>query len=229
MIHSFLTYVSGSATNTPSLYVDRVGFWTFALFLATALLAYFAGKQLGGISKTTKADFIKKFTDGFFSEETRDMIMLFDYKALDFRSRDIEYSEDILTKPFPYFAINEDVVKQLEINPAKQKKILDKKYYSGFEVDDYLLGFFEDLGSYEKKGLIDIEGVYNGFDWYIDIIWNNYEIKNYTKSQTEDEKEGDDIYEDFKYIYEKCDSYGKAKLNNKWMWWWKIKWFLFKK
>jgi len=225
MIRELIIKIAGLSAEK----IDRIAFWTFALFLATLFLWWIAKRQLGGINKTTKADFIKKFTDDFFNETTRDIIMLFDYKALNFRNGEIEYGQDIPTKPFPYFLIDENVVKQLKIDPVKQKQIIDKKYYSAFEIDDYILGFFEDLGSYEKKGLIDIEGVYNGFDWYIDIIWNNEEIKKYAKSQTEDEKEGDDIYEDFKYIYEKCDSYGKAKLSNERIWWWKIRWLLFKK
>ncbi len=223
IFHEFILQISGVANDTA---ISRTALWTAGLFVATILLWWIAKGQLSGINKTTKADFIKKFTDDFFNETTREIIMLFDYKALNFRSSEIEYGKDISTKPFPYFMIDENIVKQLKIDLKKRKGILDKECYSSFEIDDCLLGFFEDLGSYEKKGLIDIEGVYDGFDWYIDIIWNNCEIKNYARSQADDEKDGDDIYENFKYIYEKCDSYGKAKLAGQWIWWWKIKWWI---
>ncbi len=224
MIHDILKYIAGIKLS--DLTIDRVAFWTFVLTIITLFLWWIARKQLGGINKTTKADFIKKFTDDFFSETTRDILMLLDYNALNFSSCNIEYDENIPPKTFPYFSINEDVVKQIRVDSIKQKQFIDKKFFSSFEMDDYVLGFFEDFGFYEKNGLINIEGVYNSFDWYIDMVWNNEEIKRYIMSQTKDEKEGYDIYEDFRYIYEKCDSYGKAKSVGKWMWCWKIKWFL---
>jgi hypothetical protein len=222
MIRSLIVKISGLSFGQ----IDRVAFWTFILVIVTFLLWWVGKKQLGGISKTAKADFIKKFSDQFFSKDTQLVVMLFDYNALSFRNGSIEYGKDVDSKPFPYFVINENVVEQFKIESVAIKQLLEKKYYSSYEVDDCLLGFFEDLGSFEKKRLIDIEGVYNAFDWYMDIVWNNEEIKKYMKSQNEDEKEGDDIYEDFKYIYEKCDSYGKAKLAGKWIWWWKIKWII---
>jgi len=222
MIRYFFIWVSDLFAGQ----VDRVAFWTFALVIATLLLWWIAKRQLGGINKVTKADFIKKFSDSFFSDTTRRIIMLFDYNALSFRETEIEYGEDIPTKIFPYFIINEDVVRQLMISSKEQKELLDKKCYSGFEIDDYLLSFFEDIGSFEKKGLINIRDVYDCFDWYIDTIWNNEEVRKYMKRDIENEKDGDDISEDFIYIYGKCKSYRKAKLNGKNMWWWKIKWNL---
>ena len=220
MINDILTCIAGLSGGS----IDRVALWTFGLVIVTMFLWLIARKQLGGINKTAKADFIKKFTDGFFSAETRELLMLFDYNALHFRSVNIELGEDNPAKRFPYFAINEDIVKQLPITPETQKKILDKKCFTCYEIDDRLLGHFEDLGSYERKKLIDIEGVYDGFDWYIDLIWNNDEIQKYVNSQRDDEKDGDDLYEDFKYIYNKCDSYGKAKAAGKCLLWWELKW-----
>ena len=206
--------------------IDRVALWTFFLVLVTFFLWLVAKNQLGGINKVSKADFIKKFSDSFFSDTTRRIIMLFDYNALSFRESEIEYGDNLPTKTFPYFIINEDVVKQLKISSEEQKILIDKKCFSGFEIDDYLLSFFEDIGSFEKKGLINIRDVYNCFDWYIDTIWNNAEVRKYTMSDIENEKDGDDISEDFIYIYGKCKSYRKAKLKGGYMWWWSIKWKL---
>ncbi len=206
--------------------LDMVAFWTFFLVLVTFFLWLVAKRQLGGINKVSKADFIKKFSDSFFSETTLKIIMLFDYKALSYREAEIEYGDDIPIKTFPYFIIDEDIVKQLKISSEEQKILIDKKCFSGFEIDEYLLNLFEDIGSFEKKGLINIRDVYDNFDWYITAIWNNEEVRKYTNYDIENEKDGDDISEDFIYIYGKCKSYRKAKLSGKNMWWWRIKWIL---
>jgi len=221
MLKEILKYISGT-TSYQGNAIDKIGFWTFLLAVAAFLAWWVAKRQLGGISKAAKADFIKKFTDDFFSETTRDIIMLFDYNALHYQNKDIDYGKDVPSKPFPYFVIDENIVKQLQVSPEQQKILLDRRVYSSFEIDDYLLGYFEDLGAFEKNGLIDIDAVYSGFDWYINIIWNNEEIGKYINSQKDDEDEGEDIYENFQYIYEKSCSYGKAKSSFIKLWWWKL-------
>lgn len=228
MFRDFLTHISGTASYSGSA-IDKVGLWTFFLVVATILLWWVAKKQLGGISKTAKVDFIKKFSNEFFSETTRDVLMLLDYNALNFRIKEIEYGENIPSKPFPYFLINEEVTKQLEIEPEKLKRLLDRKTYSAFEIDDCLLGYFEDMGSFEKYGLLDIDHVYDYFDWYIENCWNNGEIKKYIEQQRGEEKDGDDIYENFEYIFNKCCSFEKSKNKNEPKFWWRLKWWLFKK
>lgn len=228
MLKEALIYLSGAASSSGTT-VDRIGFWTLLMVVATFLLLWVGKKQLGGIHKTAKVDFIKKFSNEFFSERTRDILMLFDYNALSLRITDIEYGEDIPSKPFPYFLINEEVIKQLKINPEKLKELLDKKMYSAFEIDDYLLGYFEDMGSFEKYGLLDIGHVYDYFDWYIENCWNNEEIKKYITQQRNEEKDGDDIYENFEYIFNKCCSFEKSKNKNELKIWWRLKWRIFKK
>ena len=116
---------------------------------------------------------------------------------------------------------------QIKISLEEQQILINKKFYGTFEIDDHLLGKFEDIGSFEKKNLLDIDDVYGSFDWYINIIWNNEEIRKYISNQIETENDGDDIYENSKYITYKCGSYGEAKLANKWIWWWKIRCYFF--
>jgi hypothetical protein len=219
MIKYLLTKFVGLSSG----HIVRVALWTFGLVLATLVLVWIAKKQLGGLSKTAKADFNKKFNDDFFNDTTRKIVMLFDYDALRFMNVEIKYGEYKTTKSFPYFLINEDVINQLKISPEELKLLHDKKLFTGFEIDDFLLGYFEDIGLFEKKKLIDISDVYNDFDWYLNIIWNNEEIKKYVWSQIELENDGNDIYEYTKYIYEKCSSYRDAKLDGRVMWWWKFK------
>jgi len=208
MVNNFLVYIGGIISHRLS--ADSVGFWTFALFLATALLAYFAEKQLGGIGKTAKADFIKKFSDNFFNEAARDLFLLIDYEGLLFvDTDDVEYAENqVVTKrkPFPYFLIDKKIVDQFKIDQTKKEQILNKKYYSVFEVDDYLLGPLESIAYFEKRKLLDIRQVYDDFDYYVNLAYDSVAVQDYIKRQQNEEKNGSNIYDGLKYIYEKCNS-----------------------
>jgi hypothetical protein len=220
MIRDILTKISGLSGGQ----IDKIALWTFALVVATLLLWWIARKQLGGINRTAKADFSNKFDDNFFNKTTRTLVMLFDYDALTFNRSDISYGVNIKGKPFFYFDINDEIIEQFKISPDEKKYLLEKKIFTAYEIDDYLLGYFEDIGSFEKDGLLHIRDVYNRFDIYLDSIWNNQEIQNYISTVRDNENDGEDIYEDFDYIYKKCDSYGNAKASGDFMLWWSIKW-----
>ena len=101
-----------------------------------------------------------------------------------------------------------------------------KQKYSAFEIDDDLLGYFEDIGNNESKKLIDIDMIYDTFSWYIKIIWENPAVQEYIKWQR---SEGADIYDGFEYIYNKSKSYGEAKEKKEPLWIWRLKWRLCKK
>ena len=204
--------------------------WPFVAAIATVLLWFVALQELGGVNSVAKTDFARRFNADFFGQETRDLVMLFDYKALKFKIKVIEQGkDDSNSKKFPFFEIQKNILTKLVIHKERENELSNRGVYTAFEIDDFLLGLFEEIAALEKRGMLDIKDVYNNFDWYIDLIWNNEEIQKYIESQMVDEKEGEDIYEDFKYIYEKCDSYGKAKLANKWLWLWKVKWNVFKR
>src|ERR1700748_73958 len=159
---------------------DRAGFWTMLLTLTTIALCVIAWKQLNGIKKVSKADFINKFTDKFFNPNARLIMILLDYEALEFNVSDIDYGNDTPKKIFPFFEVKSDIVRQL-VDVQELQEI--KEVYSGFYIDDVLLGNFEDIGCFEKQGLIGIAGVYDGFDWYIQKVWENQEIKKYIKHE----------------------------------------------
>jgi hypothetical protein len=112
--------------------------------------------------------------------------------------------------------------------PETIKGEVIKKYYSEYEVDDLLLGHFDDLGLFERKRFIKIDMVYEMFSWYIERVRDNREIDRYIESQRNDPEhpEDKDIYDNFDYIYKKCKSFGQAKINKKSIWFLKIKWWL---
>lgn len=188
------------------LWYCRRHLWETTSAVATVWLVYVALKELGDGNRTSRADFIRRFCDLFFREETRDLIMLLDNKALSFRQG-----------KFPYFEIIENAVKQWPIMESKKKALLERKLYSEYEVDDWLLGQFEDLAAFEKSGLLDIEEIYNDFSWYIEVAWDNREIQAYIKDQRKEE-DSKDAYEYFEELAGKLTAYGKKKRRSG-MWW----------
>jgi hypothetical protein len=205
---------------------DKTAFWTFVLTLTTIALCLIAWRQLRGLGKVSRADFINKFNKDFFNPTTQKLILLLSYNALQFKIKNIDYKEEIPSIEFPYFAVNQDVIKQFPENQEHPSNDLIPKTYNSFEIDDLLLGYFEEIGCFEKDGLIGIQGVYDMFDWYIQMVWNNPTIKEYIKYCRESEENGEDIYESFEDISIKVQSFGRAKLKGRWLWVWKFKWWL---
>jgi hypothetical protein len=182
------------------------GWATLALTAITAFLLIVAYSQLGDIKKTSKADFILKFTLAFFGEKNHNLILLCDNFALKYKTKEIDYANQNVTDSlYPYFEVNSEIIEQLPLDNT----ILDsmKKIYTCYEIDDFL-GYFEDIGKFERQGLIAIDNVYNSFSWYIRAAWNNDSIQQYLETQKENE---DDFFENFKYIFEKCESFKSAK------------------
>lgn len=212
-------------TNSSNGEIDRVTFWTCINAVATAILFFIGWYQLRGLKKTSKADFINKFTDGFFNEETRKLMIMLNYKALTFKVKEIAYDDNGSTEDFPYFEIKKNIIQEFPMDVKSQKELLKKESYSAFEIDDLLLGYFEDIGCFEKDNLIGIRGVYDTFDWYIQTTWDNEAIIEYIKYTRGSEYDGNDIYENFEYIYRKDKSYGEAKMMRDYIWLWRLKWW----
>ncbi|HEY5391885.1 MAG TPA: hypothetical protein VIJ57_07215 [Hanamia sp.] len=135
---------------------------------------------------------------------------------------EIKYNSEIGLDFFPYFEVNQDIIKQLPVDEDISKEDSLRHTYTCYEIDDFL-GFFEDIGKFEKKGFIDIQDVYDSFDWYIQTAHENTAIKRYLMTQS---AKGNDLYENFKYIFIKCKSLAKSKKKDKVFWFWKFRWSL---
>jgi hypothetical protein len=181
----------------------------------TLILVFVAWAELGSISKTSSADFIHRLKEDFFTEKTRTLIHLIHRGYIKF-VEEYKGGERIY-----FFNINEEKIKSSGLPDEIIVRLTKEKVYSTYEMDDLVLGHFEDVGFLEKKGLVDIEMVENQFSWYIGVVFENPEIQAYLKSQTE--YISSDIYENFKYIYIKCKAFGKAKAENKSIAIWKLK------
>ena len=176
---------------------NHSGFWVMVTGLITGVGTLFlfltALIQLNSLSKTSKAEFIHKFKNDFFNDKTNRIFTAIDEGRIKF-----------VNSRVPHFKIH------------RQESTINTHV-----IDNLLLGHLEDLGVFEKKGVVDIDMIYELFDYYIEVCWENEEIKNYINYQ------GDgDIYENFFYIYEKCKSLGIAKKFGVPILAWKIFWSL---
>jgi hypothetical protein len=170
---------------------DHIGFWTmwYTLFTAilvtgTAIGVIVALIQLHNISVTSKADFILKFKDSFFKKEARELLDFLDEDSLKFVQID----------SMPFFKVT---------------KLGKDTIISAYEIDENLLNHFDDLGLFERKGIIKLDMVYSMFDWYIEDCWDNKEISKYIMYSR---RGGDkDAFQNFEYIYNECKRYKENK------------------
>lgn len=190
--------------------IDWTAIGTIIIAVGTFIVAYIAWTQLGKTNKISNADFIHRFKSDFFNEKTRQLFMLFDYDLIVFKTEPVSTG----IEEFAYFEVNQ---KQFDANPIFLRVLTEKKYlYSVYEIDDLLLGNFEDLGLFCKRGLMDIEFIYEGFGYYIEEIYENQQIKNYMcwikKNRKAKGKEADeDIYDNFDFIFNEVKCYENQK------------------
>ncbi len=115
--------------------------------------------------------------------------------ALEFTVLQIKDKEGKEIDHLPYLRIKTEIADQLkgiiDIDPQKTG-------YSAFEVDDLLLGYFDDIGRYEKHNFLDLETIRQTFGYYITECFENKEIQKYIRH--EDNK---DKYQDLRYIVNK--------------------------
>ncbi|MDR3490920.1 MAG: hypothetical protein P4M12_02615 [Gammaproteobacteria bacterium] len=177
------------------LYFHR-HFWETITAIATVFIAIVASHQLSAANETTKAILIRKFSDKFFNDNTRDIISLLDNEALLYEGEDGN----------GHFRINADKLSKIGLSDQKIQELTNRKRYSLYEIDDWLLGHFEEISSFVENDLITINQVYVQFDWYISTAWNNNEIQKYIESLRKPKDSGD-IYEEFEKIVRKLNCY----------------------
>ncbi|MBF0558832.1 MAG: hypothetical protein HQL08_08630 [Nitrospirae bacterium] len=175
--------------------------WTMVVAFATIGLALIAWVQLSKMSKITRADFVHRFKRDFFNQDTRRLFDLFEDDQIVFIQEE---------------GVNETDRVLFELDPSRTKHGVvrsvdhDKVTYSCSEIDDFLLGHFEDMGLFCRQGLMDIESIYEGFDYYIELVHDNEQIQEYIK-WNRSAPGGEDIYDGFDYIYSEVKKYGETK------------------
>ena len=150
--------------------------WTNFLTPTIALIAAFiAFNQLKKNNRSRKADFTHRLDSDFFSSRTRNLIILLEFKAIKFCISSSKGDQDD-----PFFEVNKELISRLPSRYDEVKKYCETTDYeiSTFEMDDYLLGQFEKIGLYLKKKIIDLECVYEIFDYYLQLTNGNNEIQD---------------------------------------------------
>ena len=189
--------------------IDWVATGTMITAIGTLLIVAIAYFQLQKANKISQADFDQRFKDDFFKKETQQLFMLFQYNLLVFKIEPVTGDD----YKFPYFELDR---KKIDANPIYSMYLPENKYrFSSYEIDNLLLGHFEDLGLFYKKKLMNIEFIYSGFSYYIEEIYENDEIKKYIRWSRDNEgNENDyaeDTFEDFDIIFKKVKCYEKRK------------------
>ena len=174
--------------------IDRAALWTGVIALVTFGGVLFAWVQLRAIRKTSRADFAKRFIDTFFNDDTRTLLALLMNSALAFEAKNICENGQKIDR-LPYMKIKPEIVKQLSGIVAVETGRLG---YSAFEIDDFLLGHFDDLGRYVKQKLIDVKTERNIFAYYVTESFENPSIIEYLRDEDNQGK-----YADFRYLYDR--------------------------
>jgi hypothetical protein len=190
--------------------IDKTAVWTAILAFITLILVVVAWYQLSSIRKTTRADYLKRLNDSFFTEETRNLLVLLFNSAIEFATLPIKNKDNTLDiDELPYFRIDEVVLKQLTDSGLIYLPSW-RKGYNAFEIDDLLLGPLDDVGRFEKNGLLDISAAYRTFGYYVcELVGDNEAVKGYLKY-----KDSQGNYDDLLYLHKKFLSY-KNKGNQK--------------
>ena len=191
--------------------IDKTALWTAALVIVTFILLLVAYFQLSNIKKTARAEYIKRLNDSFFTEETRNLMVLLFNSAIELSTLPI-MDEEGKTKidELPYFKIKEFVLEQLK-NSGLISFADWRKGYNAFEIDDLLIGHLDDVGRFEKNGLLDIHTAYSTFGYYVlELVGENEEEKTEVRKYLNDQ-ECQGNYDDLEYIYEEFVSYKNVK------------------
>jgi hypothetical protein len=182
-MHEFLTFIFEDTGSAGS--ISRSAVWTFVL----VIVAYLQFRKANHISS---ADFIHRLKNDFFGKETRELFFLFEKDYL-------RYDEE--NEVFEVVKIDEKTKSELGIT---------RKFFTIYEVDDFILGDVYDLGLFEQKRIVDIDMVYEEFGYYVATIWENKAIRYYIENQRKDPKHRD-VYNKLDYIGLKCELYATAK------------------
>ena len=157
--------------------------------VATVVLMIVAGIQLRAIRSTSRADFIHRLNQLFFTDRTNTLL-----RALSDRNPTFDENDGS-----PQFVEGRLIV------------------FTADELDDHLLGPLEDVGIFEHLGAVELNAVYDEFAFFIYQVWKNPEIKKYILWSRK-QPDGWDLYERLEEIYLKCEAYEKEKKQLRDLW-----------
>ncbi|MGD0232208.1 MAG: hypothetical protein ABSC19_17940 [Syntrophorhabdales bacterium] len=181
--------------------------------LFAAFLVWVAWQELTSLGKTSSADFIHRLNKDFFTARTRRLFDLMDIGALEFVSPEDQNPEDG-RDAWPYFRVNRARVAQTTLPDELARLITGREYYSSWEIDDMLLGHFEDIGNLERRRIVDFGMVDAHFGFFLTMAWENRHIQAYLQYLRTEYPDHTDNYLfcSFEYIAKKCQEYSRLSL-----------------
>ncbi len=158
--------------------------------LATILLIGVAYWQLRSLAQTSRSDFLYRLKSDFFTDEARRLIFLAENELLKFHSE----------HQIPFF----EILRRESHGVADRMRELgiEGNSISVYLVDDILLGPMEDIGVFEKLGLVSLKEVYEVFVTYINICVESPGLKEYLEWSRKD-PEDCDVYDNLLHLYER--------------------------
>lgn len=123
-----------------------------------------------------EADFIFRLRNDFYSKKNKLIMFFIENDFIEFKENNKENK-----KYDSYFVIKEKCVNELPIQFNEFKIFAQKSNYAIHiqDMDNYVLGYLNDIGEYWKNGTIDIDYIANSFEYPIRIVLENEVIKNY--------------------------------------------------
>jgi hypothetical protein len=166
---------------------------------ATVLVVYVAWVQLGNISQVAQNDFLLRQRKEFFTPQVRLLTELIERESLTF----VKVNDDDW-----YFKVDDSRIISCGLPEPLKKRLLQRSFYSTAEVDDELLGHFEDIGLLLERGALDVEMVDETFGTYIEEVWDDAEIHRYIEACHVDDPE---TWTKFEYLHSECMKYQERK------------------
>lgn len=129
-------------------------------------------------AKTMGADFIYRLRNDFYSKKNKLIMFFIENDFIDFKEnkeKGKEYES--------YFAIKKDKVDSLPENFSVYIEFAKNSFYTIHiqEMDDFVLGYLEDIGEFYARKIFDIKYISNAFGYYIIKVFENKAMKEYIK------------------------------------------------
>jgi hypothetical protein len=148
---------------------DPVAFWAMATVVATVALVLVAWRELGDLARTSRADFIFRLKNDFFTEDARRLLFMVEESLLQFEDSEI-----------PHFTIRK--VDNANLRHRFEELEITGSTISTYVVDDVLLGPLEDVSVFLTEKLMTKKHAYEMFETYVALCLENEEIQKYIQS-----------------------------------------------
>jgi hypothetical protein len=172
--------------------ISRSSFWAMIATISAIFLLIIAYVQLKEIKETTNAEFSHKIKNDLYTQKKIQLISLFDADVICFKYN----SEGVV-----WFELDTALYSEM---PTTDIYVKIPTKFNVFEIDE-LLQDFEDLSFYEKKGQISLEYIYDAYAYYIEMLWENVEIRKYINWQRNQPHNGNS-YINLEGIYNRLKS-----------------------